>query len=61
VQRLYGEYDNNRLENRSVFVIAPDGRIAHYIQAFSPLSAQSYTTLAAEIDKLSPPQGDSNR
>jgi hypothetical protein len=44
-----------------VFVIAPDGRIAHYIQAFSPLSAQSYTALAAAIDSVSPPPGDANR
>jgi peroxiredoxin len=62
VQRSYGSYDTNRLDTRALFVVGPDGRIAHVIERFNPLAASAYTDLAAVIDSISPPPpGDRER
>jgi peroxiredoxin Q/BCP len=56
VGTLYGAYlPANRVDNRSLYVIGPDGRIAYKAQPFRQSSADAYTQLEAEIDKLSPP------
>ena len=55
IHTLFGEFDRGQPDGRSVFVIDPQGRIAHYIQQFGPLAAQSYTALGEIIDKTSPP------
>jgi peroxiredoxin len=53
---LYGAYDaKSKMDNRSLYVIGPDGKIAYKTQPFRILAADAYTDLAAEIDKLSPP------
>ncbi|MBK6488897.1 MAG: peroxiredoxin family protein [Gemmatimonadetes bacterium] len=52
----YGAYNpENKVDNRSLYVIGPDGRIAYKAQPFRQSSADAYTELEAEIDKLSPP------
>ena len=52
----YGAYDEkNKIDNRSLYVIAPDGKIAYKVQPFRVLAAEAYTELADVIDKLSPP------
>ena len=52
----YGAYDATRkLDNRSLYVIGPDGKIAYKAQPFRVLAADAYTELADAIDKLSPP------
>lgn len=52
----YGAYlPASKVDNRSLYVIGPDGRIAYKAQPFRQSSADAYTELGAEIDKLSPP------
>lgn len=48
----YGSVDVARkLDTRNLFVIAPDGRIAHVMLSFKVLSPDAYTELAAAVDK----------
>ena len=52
----YGAYDEkSKQDNRSRYVIAPDGKIAYKVQPFRVLAADAYTQLAAVVDSLSPP------
>ena len=56
VGQLYGAFDEkNKLDNRSLFVIGPDGRVAYVTKPFKVLTPSAYTELAAVVDKLSPP------
>lgn len=56
VGTLYGAYiPANKIDNRSLYVIGPDGRIAYKAQPFRQSSADAYTELGDAIDKLSPP------
>jgi len=55
----YGAYlPANKTDNRTLYVIAPDGRIAYKAQPFRQSSADAYTELGEVIDKLSPPDGE---
>ena len=50
--RRYGSVDVARkLDTRNLFVVAPDGRIAHVMLSFKVLSPDAYTELAAAVDK----------
>ena len=52
----YGAWDDkNKLDNRSLYVIDPEGKIAYKTQPFRQSSAAAYEELGAVIDKLSPP------
>jgi peroxiredoxin len=52
----YGAYDEkNKMDNRTLYVIGPDGVIAYKAQPFRQSSADAYTELAAAVDKLAPP------
>ena len=55
--RLYGAWDRdrNRLSDRAVYVVGPDGRVAHVVRAFNQLSARAYEELGAVVDRLAPP------
>ncbi len=56
VGRDYGAWDDkNKLDNRSLYVIDPSGKIAYKTQPFRQSSAAAYEELGAVIDKLSPP------
>ena len=56
VGRRYGAWDDkNKLDDRSLFVVGPDGVIAYKTQPFRQNAAEAYTELAAVVDKLSPP------
>jgi peroxiredoxin Q/BCP len=56
VGQLYGAYDTkNKLDNRSLFVVGPDGRIAYVTKPFKVLTPSAYTDLAAVVDSLAPP------
>ncbi len=58
VGQLYGAYmPANKIDNRSLYVIGPDGKIAYKAQPFRQSSADAYTELGDVIDKLSPPSG----
>ena len=53
VGRLYEAYDaKNATDNRSLFVIGPDGRIAHVMKPFNTMSTGAYTELGNVIDRL---------
>jgi len=55
VGRRYGAWDaRNRVDDRSLYVIAPDGRVAYHVRPFNQLSAAAYARLAAVIDSLAP-------
>ena len=54
--QLYGAYDaKNKVDNRSLFVVRPDGRIAYVTKPFKVLTPSAYTELAAVVDSLAPP------
>ena len=56
VGRQYGAFDaKNNLDNRSLYVIGPDGRVAFHTPNFRVLSQAAYTELAAAVDRISPP------
>jgi peroxiredoxin Q/BCP len=60
VGQLYGAFDvKNKTDNRSLFVVGPDGRIAYVTRPFRVLTPSSYTELAAVVDSLAPPPTDS--
>ena len=60
VGTLYGAYDpQRRTDDRSLFVVDPNGVIRHSQRPFRALSPASYNDLAAAIDSLSPPPADS--
>ena len=62
VGKRYGAFDaKNQLDDRSLFVVGPDGRIAYIARPFKQMSPQAYTELAAAVDKLAPPPVDSAR
>jgi|SRR4026208_26445 peroxiredoxin len=54
--QLYSAYDaKNKLDNRSLFVVGPDGRVAYVTRPFKVLTPSAYTELAAVVDSLAPP------
>lgn len=56
VGQLYGAYDaKNKMDNRSLFVVGPNGRIAYVTKPFKVLTPSAYTELAAVVDSLAPP------
>ena len=51
----YAAHDSARKQDdRSLYVIAPDGRITYAAKPFRVLVQKSYTDLAEAIDKLAP-------
>jgi thioredoxin-dependent peroxiredoxin len=56
VGQSYAAYDaKNKSDDRSLFVVGPDGRIAYVTKPFKVLTPSAYTELAAAVDRLSPP------
>ena len=56
VGQLYGAFDaKNKVDNRSLYVVAPDGRVAYETKPFKVLTPSAYTELAAVVDSLAPP------
>ena len=55
VGQQYAAYDaKNKMDNRSLFVVGPDGRIAYVTKPFKVLTPASYTELAAVVDSVTP-------
>jgi peroxiredoxin Q/BCP len=51
--KLYGAWAEGRpVENRLLYVVGPDGRIAWTAKPFKPMVAESYAELGAEIKKV---------
>ena len=62
VGRLYDAYaEKSKQDNRSLFVVDPNGRVAYVTKPFKVLSAASYKDLGAAVDSLSPPPADSTK
>jgi peroxiredoxin len=56
VGQLYAAYDaKNKLDNRSLFVVRPDGRIAYVTKPFKVLTPSAYTELETVVHSLAPP------
>jgi peroxiredoxin Q/BCP len=56
VGQLYGAYDaKNKVDNRSLFVVDPNGRVSYVTKPFKVLTPGAYTELAAAVDNLAPP------
>jgi peroxiredoxin len=54
---LYGafiERGEDRVTNRSLFVIGPDGRIAHVMAPFREIDPSAYAELAEAIERVTP-------
>jgi peroxiredoxin Q/BCP len=55
VGRRYGARNEQyKLDDRSLFVVGPDGRVMYTAQPFKELSPKAYTDLAAAVDALAP-------
>ncbi|MGH7574630.1 MAG: redoxin domain-containing protein [Longimicrobiales bacterium] len=55
VARLYGALaDRPGLTNRNLFVVGPDGRIAHRAVPFREIDPTAYTELGEAIDQARP-------
>ena len=55
VGRTYGAFNAQyKLDNRNLFVVGPDGRIAYRATPFREIDPTSYTDLSAAIGKLVP-------
>ena len=56
VGTMYGAYiPDRKTDNRTLYVIGPDGKIAYKAQPFRQMAQDAYTELGNAIDKLSPP------
>ncbi|HEU4563571.1 MAG TPA: redoxin domain-containing protein [Gemmatimonadaceae bacterium] len=54
VGRLYGAYDaKSGLDNRTLFVIAPDGRVTYIARPFNVLSQDAYAELGEAVKQAS--------
>jgi peroxiredoxin Q/BCP len=55
VGRRYGAYEEKyRMDNRTLYVIGPDGRIAHVAAPFREIDPLAYEELKAAIDRVTP-------
>jgi peroxiredoxin Q/BCP len=55
VGKTYGAFNSQyKLDNRNLFVVGPDGRIAYRATPFREIDPTAYTELAAAIEKLVP-------
>ena len=50
--------DNGSVDSRAVFVIDPEGRIAHVIPRFNQVDPAAYEELKAAIDRVRPEPTD---
>ena len=56
VARKYGSFNEEaRMDNRTLFIVGPDGKIAYIARPFRVMAQESYMDMAAAIDKVSPP------
>ena len=51
--KLYGAYvDGRPVENRLLYIVGPDGKIAWTAKPFKPMVADSYSELGTEVKKV---------
>jgi len=55
IGKTYGAHNPKfGLDNRNLFVVGPDGKIAYTMAPFREIDPQSYKDLAAAIDRITP-------
>jgi len=55
IGKTYGAFDSKyKVDNRSLFVVAPDGHVSYVVKPFNVLSPVAYTDLAHAIDAVTP-------
>ncbi len=55
IGKTYGAFDpKNNVDNRSLFVVGPDGRISYVVKPFKVMAPASYTDLANAVSKVTP-------
>jgi len=55
VGKQYGAFSTrSQIDNRNLFVVGPDGKIAYRATPFREIDPMAYTELAAAIQKLAP-------
>jgi peroxiredoxin len=55
IGKTYGAFNAKYgLDNRTLFVVGPDGKIAYRMTPFREIDPQSYKDLAAAIDRIAP-------
>ena len=60
VGAMYDTFDTaHNTDTRTLFVIDPQGKVAHIMRPFHVLAPKDYTELAEVVDKLSPLPTDS--
>lgn len=60
VGTLYGAFNAaSRMDDRSLYVIAPDGKVAYTARPFRALSDAAYRELEAALDRIAPLPADS--
>lgn len=58
VGKAYGAYASKyKVDNRTLFIIGPDGKIAWRAVPFREIDPTAYTELGTALDKLIPPEG----
>lgn len=56
IGRRYGAYDlENKMDNRTLFVIGPDGKIASVQAPFREIDPTAYRQLEAVVDSIAKP------
>ena len=59
IGKTYGAHNPKYgLDNRTLFVVGPDGKIAHVMAPFREIDPQSYKELAGAIDRVTPKTGE---
>jgi peroxiredoxin Q/BCP len=62
VGKVYGAFSvRGNLDNRNLFVVGPDGRIAYRATPFREIDPTAYTELGAAIGKLIPADSTSGK
>jgi len=55
VGRMYGAFSSrSSLDNRNLFVVGPDGKVAYRATPFREIDPTAYTDLGKAIDSLAP-------
>jgi hypothetical protein len=49
VARTYGTYDGSDRPRRTIFVVAPDGRVHYRNSKFNPMDPKDYSALGAAV------------
>jgi len=58
IGKTYGAHNPKfGLDNRNLFVVGPDGKIAHVMAPFREIDPEAYKELAGAIDRVTPKAG----